>query len=484
MRRNCSVFYNSGKLYFHGSRRFFRMITTSPGSARQILTVSKLNRLSRTILESEIGLVWLSAEVSNFVAAASGHWYFTLKDNKAQVRAAMFKGANRRVQQRPKEGDKILVRASVGLYEPRGDYQLVVEHMESDGEGRLKQAFDALKMKLHSEGLFDPARKRSLPENINTIGVITSASGAALHDVLSVLKRRSPATSVIVYPSMVQGETAPQQLINAIHTANRRQEVDVILLTRGGGSLEDLWCFNDEMLARTVAESQLPVVSAVGHEVDVTISDFVADMRAPTPSAAAEQLSQDVSGLMQHILQTRQRLLRAWQRHRDTARHRWQQQHQRLTAQHPSTRISHQAQTLDRIQLALTQAMQRKLSQLRQHTQHTVARLTQQNPERKLAVLNERLRDLSQRNQRAMQQHLKQSRHQLAHRVHLLNSVSPLSTLARGYSISLKDEHAITDIANVSAGDEIRTRVANGEIISIVERTEPTAPATTITTKS
>ncbi|WP_414828039.1 exodeoxyribonuclease VII large subunit [Alteromonas sp. H39] len=453
------------------------MITTNPGTTRQILTVSKLNRLSRTILESEIGLVWLSAEVSNFVAAASGHWYFTLKDNKAQVRAAMFKGANRRVQQRPKEGDKILVRASVGLYEPRGDYQLVVEHMESDGEGRLKQAFDALKMKLHSEGLFDPARKRPLPENINTIGVITSASGAALHDVLSVLKRRSPATRVIVYPSMVQGETAPQQLINAIHTANRRHEVDVILLTRGGGSLEDLWCFNDEMLARTVAESQLPIVSAVGHEVDVTIADFVADMRAPTPSAAAEQLSQDVSGLTQHIVQTRQRLMRAWQRHRDTARHRWQQQHQRLTAQHPATRIGHQAQTLDRIQIALTQAMQRKLTQLRQRTQHTVARLTQQNPQRKLAVLNERLDDLSLRNQRAMAQQVKQARHQLAHQVQLLNSVSPLSTLARGYSISLKDERAVTDIAAVSKGDEMRTRVANGDIISIVERTEPARSA-------
>ena len=203
------------------------MFTNSPSTSRQILTVTKLNRLARTVLEGEIGLIWLSAEISNFVAAASGHWYFTLKDNKAQVRAAMFKGSNRNVRIRPKEGDKILVRASVGLYEARGDYQLVVEHMESDGEGALKQAFEALKFKLNNEGLFDTANKRALPERINRIGVITSSSGAALHDVLSALKRRSPQTEIIVYPSMVQGETAPLQLINALRTANRRAEVDV-----------------------------------------------------------------------------------------------------------------------------------------------------------------------------------------------------------------------------------------------------------------
>ncbi|MCU7555690.1 exodeoxyribonuclease VII large subunit [Alteromonas sp. ASW11-19] len=450
------------------------MISTSPGSTRQILSVTRLNRLARTILESEIGLVWLSAEVSNFVSAASGHWYFTLKDNKAQVRAAMFRNANRTVRNRPKEGDKILVRASVGLYEPRGDYQLVVEHMESDGEGRLKQAFDALKMKLHGEGLFDSTRKQPLPEHIRRIGVITSPSGAALHDVLSVLARRSPATEVIVYPSMVQGETAPAQLINAIHTANARNEVDVILLTRGGGSLEDLWCFNDETLARTIANSSLPIVSAVGHEVDVTIADFVADMRAPTPSAAAEQLSQDLGGVVQQLMQYRQRLIRAWQRHSDNARHTLRNQQQRLTVQHPVTRIQYQSQTLDRMQAALVQSMQRRINQAGQHSAVLASRLRQQDPARMIRRQQERCADLTHRNARAMQLRLQHAKAGLSQQMHLLNSVSPLSTLSRGYSITLQDDKAVTDVTSLNKGDTLRTRVKNGEIISVVKSTEAT----------
>lgn len=450
------------------------MISTSPGTTRQILSVTRLNRLARTVLESEIGLVWLSAEVSNFVSAASGHWYFTLKDNKAQVRAAMFRNANRTVRQRPKEGDKILVRASVGLYEPRGDYQLVVEHMESDGEGRLKQAFDALKMKLHGEGLFDSNRKRPLPEHIRRIGVITSPSGAALHDVLSVLARRSPATEVIVYPSMVQGDTAPAQLVHALQRANARNEVDVILLTRGGGSLEDLWGFNDETLARTIAGSAIPVVSAVGHEVDVTIADFVADLRAPTPSAAAELLSQDLSGVLQQLHQLRQRLHRAWQRHSDNAQHALRNQQQRLTAQHPVTRIQYQSQTLDRIQDALLQAMQRRISQAGQRGAVLASRLRQQDPARLIRQQQQRCSELAQRNTRAMQLRLQHAKAGLSQQAHLLNSVSPLSTLSRGYSITLHEEKAVTDVTSVSKGDTLRTRVKNGEIVSVVDSTQAT----------
>ena len=290
--------------------------------SRNILTVTKLNRLARTILESEIGLVWLSAEVSNFVAASSGHWYFTLKDNKAQVRAAMFKNANRSVRVRPKEGDRILVRASVGLYEPRGDYQLIVEHLESDGEGQLKLAYEALKQTLMAEGLFDAQNKKPLPHTIQKVGIITSASGAAIHDALTVFKRRSPATQIVIYPAMVQGELAAGQLINALNKANMRNEVDVVLLTRGGGSLEDLWCFNDEQLARCIAASAIPVVSAVGHEVDMTIADFVADLRAPTPSAGAELLSRDQSALRQQLAQQVSQLNRSWLGYQQVVRHR------------------------------------------------------------------------------------------------------------------------------------------------------------------
>ena len=444
------------------------MFTNSPSTSRQILTVTKLNRLARTVLEGEIGLIWLSAEISNFVAAASGHWYFTLKDNKAQVRAAMFKGANRNVRLRPKEGDKILVRASVGLYEARGDYQLVVEHMESDGEGALKQAFEALKFKLNNEGLFDATNKRPLPERINRIGVITSSSGAALHDVLSVLKRRSPQTEVIVYPSMVQGEAAPRQLINALRKANQRSEVDVLLLTRGEGSLEDLWCFNDESLAREIAASTLPIVSAVGHEVDFTISDFVADVRSPTPSAAAEILSQDSTALYQTINQQKQRLARAMNHCIQANKQQLTLKKQRLDALHPQSRIQSQWQTLDRLQLRLVHAMQRDMSTAEKRVHALNYRLNQQSPAARVARAKDKLSYASAKLIATMTALLKNKKSELGGSVTLLQSVSPLSTLARGYSITLTDSTTVNNVSKVNVGDEIKTRVTDGEITSTV----------------
>jgi exodeoxyribonuclease VII large subunit len=444
------------------------MFTNSPSTSRQILTVTKLNRLARTVLEGEIGLIWLSAEISNFVAAASGHWYFTLKDNKAQVRAAMFKGANRNVRIRPKEGDKILVRASVGLYEARGDYQLVVEHMESDGEGALKQAFEALKFKLNNEGLFDAARKRPLPEKIHRIGVITSSSGAALHDVLSVLKRRSPQTEVIIYPSMVQGETAPTQLIHALQTANQRNEVDVILLTRGGGSLEDLWCFNDEQLARAVSTSALPVISAVGHEVDFTISDFVADMRAPTPSAAAEILSQDSAALLAFVAQQRQRLFRAISHYLNASKQQLLLKRQRLDALHPESKIQAQWQSLDRLQLRLSHQIQRDLSKSEKELHSKVAKLAQYSPAAKVERAKDKLNTTNKRLENAIHLHIKHKKNELGGRVSLLQSVSPLSTLARGYSITMSGSNTVNHVGDVKIGDEIKTRVTDGEITSTV----------------
>jgi exodeoxyribonuclease VII large subunit len=447
------------------------MFTISPSTSRQILTVTKLNRLARTVLEGEIGLIWLSAEISNFVCAASGHWYFTLKDNKAQVRAAMFKGSNRSVRQRPKEGDKILVRASVGLYEARGDYQLVVEHMESDGEGALKQAFEALKLKLNNEGLFDASIKRSLPTYINRIGVITSSSGAALHDVLSVLKRRSPQTKVIVYPSMVQGETAPAQLIQALRKANERNEVDVLLLTRGGGSLEDLWCFNNETLAREVSASHLPIVSAVGHEVDFTICDFVADLRAPTPSAAAELLSLDSNEIVQKLVQKRQRLQRAIMQKLMSNKQNLAIQRQRLQNLHPQSKIQHQWQSLDRLQLQLLHKMQRDIAGADKRLQSLTSRLNRQNPAQRLAQSNSNLVYVRTRLLNSMAALLGTKKQQLASNASLLQSVSPLSTLARGYSITLSENAAITSVEAVNNGDTITTRVTDGEITSTVTKT-------------
>ena len=444
------------------------MLFNSPSTSRQILTVTKLNRLARTVLEGEIGLVWLSAEISNFVAASSGHWYFTLKDNKAQVRAAMFKGSNRYVKQRPKEGDKVLVRASVGLYEPRGDYQLVIEHLEADGDGALKQAFEALKLKLQRDGLFDADAKRPVPQVINKIGVVTSSAGAALHDVLTVLKRRSPATEVIVYPTLVQGEQAPAQIIHALETAYHRDEVDVILLTRGGGSLEDLWCFNDEALAHCISASPVPVVSAVGHEVDVTIADFVADVRAPTPSAGAELLSRDQSERLAFVQQKATALNRAWQQQFRQQQHQLAVLQQRLKAVHPERRLQSQSQSLDRAALALSHAMESRIAGYATRLNNLLRRLDRQNPANRVVRLQDRCSHLDSALKKSVHRLLESKNRQLQGQAQLLNSVSPLQTLTRGYSITFADDKPILSSTEVSEGDEITTRLASGEIISKV----------------
>ncbi|MBU2979147.1 exodeoxyribonuclease VII large subunit [Alteromonas sp. C1M14] len=445
------------------------MIFNTPSTSRQILTVTKLNRLARTVLEGEIGLVWISAEISNFVCAASGHWYFTLKDNKAQVRAAMFKNTNRHIKHKPKEGDKVLVRASVGLYEPRGDYQLIAEHLEPDGEGQLKQAFEALKRKLQQDGLFDADAKRPLPQTITTIGVITSPSGAALHDVLTVLKRRSPSTNVIVYPTMVQGEQAPMQIINALETAYARHEVDVILLTRGGGSLEDLWCFNHEGLAHCISASPVPVVSAVGHEIDITIADFVADVRAPTPSAGAELLSQDQKAHYLAIKQQNQALERAWTQWLQQRTHRLMLLRQRLKNLHPANRLQSQAQSLDRYQLSLTHAMRTSLRGHQEQLNQLVRRLDNVNPVHTIQRHIDKQQQLHQGLLRAISHLTEQKAKQLAHSAQLLESVSPLKTLSRGYSITFQADTPLTSIQNVKKGQRLRTYLAEGEIISTVE---------------
>ena len=444
------------------------MTVFSAPDGQKVHSVTTLNRLARNILTSEIGLVWLSAEISNFTRASSGHWYFTLKDNKAQVRAAMFRSANRVVRNPPREGDKVLVRASVGIYEPRGDYQLVVESMEPEGEGQLKLAFEQLKYKLQAEGLFDPSNKQALPGHVKRIGVITSAHGAALHDVLSVLKRRSPATEVIVYPSMVQGEQAAAQLARNIWLANQRREVDVILLTRGGGSLEDLWCFNNESLAREIARSELPLVSAVGHEVDVTIADFVADLRAPTPSAAAELLSMDQREIQAQVRQLQQQLTRSFHTTLQRRAHQLAVLSQRLKSRHPEVMLQQQGQRVDQLTQKMTSLINQQLARGQTASQRLESRLARQHPAIQLDKIKTQQVYLDQRMMKAMQQRLETRKQKLATLAHLLQSVSPLATMARGYSATLKADQAITSITAVKAQDEIISRVSDGEIVSVV----------------
>ena len=272
-----------------------------PSQSPAIFTVSRLNQTVRLLLEREMGQVWINGEISNFSQPSSGHWYFTLKDDNAQVRCAMFRNSNRRVTFRPQHGQQVLVRATITLYEPRGDYQIIVESMQPAGEGLLQQKYEQLKAQLTAEGLFEQKHKQALPSPAHCVGVITSKTGAALHDILHVLRRRDPGLPVIIYPTAVQGDDAPGQIVRAIALANARQECDVLIVGRGGGSLEDLWAFNDERVARAIYDSDIPVISAVGHEPDVAISDFVADRRASTPSNAAEIAVPDMAELLRTL---------------------------------------------------------------------------------------------------------------------------------------------------------------------------------------
>lgn len=440
----------------------------SQGSSRNILSISSLNSMAKNILMRELGQVWLSGEISNFVAASSGHWYFSLKDNKAQVKGAMFKGANSRVAKQPKNGDKIIVRASVSLYEPRGDYQIIVEYMEQDGEGLLKQQFEALKNKLMQEGLFATQTKQALPEHIRRVGVITSASGAALHDILTVLEQRNPAIEVIVYPSQVQGSSATAQIVRALHIANQRNEVDVLIVGRGGGSLEDLWCFNEEPVARAIFGSRLPIVSAVGHEVDVTIADFVADVRAATPSQAAELVSQDSQRIFDNIAQYESRLSQALGRLQNNAQHRIEQLTAKLIQNHPKYRLQQQAQHLDQLTMRLQKEITASLNQASTRLTQANQTLLQRNPKHRIDLQQSHLRNLSARLEQAQHTTLCNAQTELNRLAGLLNSVSPLATLSRGYSITKQGEHVIQHPSQVKSGDEITTQLKDGEIRSII----------------
>lgn len=443
---------------------------SSQSASRTILTVSKLNRLAKNILESEIGQIWLNAEISNFVAASSGHWYFTLKDERAQVKAAMFRGANQRVNKRPKEGDKVLVRANISLYEPRGDYQLIVEFIEPEGEGQLKQQFEQLKIKLAAEGLFAQQHKQELPSAIRKVGIVTSSTGAALHDILTVLKRRNPAIEIIIYPAQVQGEGAAAQLCRAIQVANQRNEVQVLIVGRGGGSLEDLWCFNQESVARAIYASALPIVSAVGHEVDVSIADFVADLRAPTPSAAAELVSEDQTSLVLAINTLKQRLLKQTLAQLQTLRYQQQMQVQHLQRNHPQKRLEQQFQQVDRLTQRLENVHNSRLSRSTVALCNIQNRLALQNPNKTLAKHTQVLEDVKKRLKYNWAQLVKLKQQRLANASHLLDTVSPLSTLARGYTITYQHEQIARSVKTLHKGETIRSRFVDGEIISTIEK--------------
>ncbi len=437
--------------------------------SQAVYTVSRLNREIRTILEQGFASLVLTGEISNFITPASGHWYFSLKDDKAQIKAAMWRGNNRNQSYRPVNGAQVTVKARVSLYEPRGDYQLIVEHMEPAGEGQLKQEFDALKMRLAAEGLFSSAHKQPLPQNINRIGVITSATGAAIKDILTVLKRRAPQLEVIIYPAMVQGKEAHVHLINQIELANTRDEVDVLILGRGGGSLEDLWCFNHEQLARTIFKSELPIVSAVGHEIDTTISDYVADVRAATPSAAAELVSPNTQELHNKVTQLVNRLSNAFKHGIADKRALATQLQHRLNLCHPRNQLNQRSQRLDELSIALQQAMRNRLYQQERTLNNLTPRLMRQSPDKKLATASHQLSQLQARLNQAIQHQLQQANNSLALQASRLDSVSPLNVLARGYSITKTQQgKVVKSVGQIKTGDVLITELVDGSIESQV----------------
>ena len=410
-------------------------------SGRDVYSVARLNREARLLLESGLGMIWVQAEVSNFSRPASGHWYFSLKDRDAQLRCAMFRQRNVLARLTPREGQLVLARGRVSLYEPRGDYQLLVEHLEDAGEGALQRAFEELRARLAAEGLLAVERKRPLPAAPARVGVITSPTGAAIRDILHVLAQRFPAAAVLIYPVPVQGAAAAPAIVAALDLASERAECEVLILARGGGSLEDLWAFNDERVARAMARCALPIVAGIGHETDVTIADFVADVRAPTPTAAAQLVVPDRRVWLQRLALLAQRFGSAMRRKLADDAAQLRARHERLQRAHPGARLAQHVQRLDEFELRLRRALDAQL-----RAAHTS------------------LQPLSGRINAAWTRALTAASTRLELAARALHTVSPLATLERGFAIVVHagDGTLIRSAAEVSVGADIEARLANG----------------------
>jgi len=439
------------------------------------LSVSELNRQARTLLERGLARLWVAGELSNLARPASGHLYFTLKDERAQIRCAYFRQRQRGPTIRLKDGDRLLALGRVSLYEARGDYQLIVERLEAAGEGELRRQFEVLKKKLAAEGLFDEALKRPLPVLPRCVGVITSPSGAAIRDILSTLGRRFPGIPVILYPAAVQGAAAVPELLAALDAAARRRECDVLIIGRGGGSLEDLMAFNDESLARAVRASPIPVVSAVGHEVDFTITDFVADLRAPTPSGAAELVAPDEAAWRRALDAARTRLGALMRRRLDERSQGLDWLARRLSQASPAASVARQRVRLDHVRGRLQIAMRHDRERRQRRAEQLGARLLRVSPAARLERGRWQLRTLGERLGQAMRQRAERKEQRLTLAVRGLQSVSPLATLARGYAIvSAADSGTVLrSAAQVAPGTAIRARLADGELHATVDASRP-----------
>jgi len=439
--------------------------------AEGLLSVTSLNRMARSLLEAHFPSVVVEGEISNLARPASGHWYLTLKDKSSQIRCAMFVNRNRSVRFQPQNGNQIIVRGRLSIYEGRGDYQLIVDSMEEAGDGALQRAFEELKLRLQGEGLFDTARKQDVPSQCDHIGVITSPTGAAIQDIISVFRRRFPATALTVFPVAVQGQDAPAEIVRAIELANQHRvklRLQALIVGRGGGSLEDLQAFNEERVARAIAASQLPVTSAVGHEIDFTIADFVADLRAPTPSAAAELMSPDQQDYAQMFSSYQAQFGGAIRQLLGQARQQMEWLARRLI--HPSRQLQEQSQNLDRLEVRLCRAVDSRIATQSNQLVLLHKDLLANSPGQRLIQSQLKLGNELRRLKQALQTVISNRRANLAELSRSLNAVSPLSTLARGYSITY-DESAkvVCNSDDVKPGARIISRLSNGSIASIVE---------------
>jgi exodeoxyribonuclease VII large subunit len=435
-----------------------------------ILSVSSLNSMARSLLESNFPAVIVEGEISNLAVPSSGHWYLTLKDKSSQIRCAMFVNRNRMVLFKPENGKQIIVRGRLSIYEGRGDYQLILDGMEEAGDGALQRAFEQLKRKLHDEGLFADENKQEMQNHYQHIGVITSATGAAVQDILSVFARRFPATRITLLPVVVQGAGAADEIVRAIERANTLAEkigLQALIVGRGGGSLEDLQAFNEERLARAIFASELPICSAVGHEVDFTIADFVADLRAPTPSAAAEQLSPNQEDYFELLLSTSAQFKSAI----SLAIKQGRQQLTWIAKQlkHPDRRLQEQTQNLDRLDIRLRRAMSSNIAKQRIELTQMQRTLSANSPKQLLERNKIRLAAGRGRLDQSLRSVLASHRSSLRTLSRSLNSVSPLSTLARGYSITVdSSSKVIRSTDDVKVGATITSRLGAGEIVSTV----------------
>ncbi|MCB5162937.1 exodeoxyribonuclease VII large subunit [Marinomonas algarum] len=443
---------------------------TAPPTQETAFTVSQLNRQIQQLLEASLPWILVEGEISNLAKPGSGHWYFSLKDDKAQIRCAMFKSKNNAVRFRPKEGDMVRLRARVTFYGPRGDCQLSVESMESAGEGALQQAFERLKNTLQTEGLFEPKHKKTLPSQPERVAIITSPIGAAVRDMIIAFRRRFPLTELTILPSLVQGKEAAKNILKQLQRAGCSGHFDAIILGRGGGSLEDLWSFNDEALARAIFHAQTPIVSAVGHETDFTIADFVADVRAATPTAAAELLSPDRNQLIRQIEQQEKQLTRRMSRILEQCQQQLDFTTKRI--RHPKERIEQQQNQLDQLKRHLQHGIQRHLSLHQTQVKNTALRLEKSNPTHRITRDKQQLLDMEKRLSRALNNTFAHKQTAFARIIEKLNLVSPLNTLSRGYAIASKDTHVIRSINDVEKGDALTVRVQDGEVNCTVKTTK------------